>query len=171
MVVDRCVVLNGDYSYLNAVSWKKAICMLMKEKAEVLKWSDVELRNSEGQVITKVPLVMRLVRVVKMIYRNKVPYSKRNVFVRDGFKCAYCGKSSFKLTVDHVLPQSKGGKTTFENCVAACRPCNHKKGNRTPKEANMPLRRRPYTPTIYEFIRLKMKHYKIDEFLKDIGVY
>ena len=170
--MERCIVLNGDYSYLNVVSWKRAVCLMIKGKTEVLKWSDREIRNFEGEVITKVPLVMRLIKIVRMIYKNKVPYSKRNIFVRDNFQCMYCGtQQKIKLTIDHVIPRSRGGKSTFDNCVAACRPCNLKKGDRTPNEAKMFLRHQPFSPTIYEFIRLKMKHYKIDEFLKELGVY
>ena len=170
--MERCIVLNGDYSYLNVVSWKRAVCLMIKGKTEVLKWSDRAVRDANGNEVTKIPLVMRLVKIVRMIYKNKVPYSKRNIFVRDGYKCMYCGTTAkIKLTIDHVIPQAQGGKSNFDNCVAACRPCNHKKGHRTPSEAKMFLIRQPYTPTIYEFIRLKMKHYKIDEFLKELGVY
>ncbi len=170
--MERCIVLNGDYSYLNSVSWKRAVCLMIKGKTEVLKWSDRKIRNSEGQVITKVPLVMRLIKIVRMIYKNKVPYSKRNIFVRDGHQCMYCGtKKKIKLTIDHVIPRARGGKSSFDNCVACCRPCNLKKGHRTPNEAKMYLLHQPYSPTIYEFIRMKMKHYKIDEFLKELGVY
>jgi len=170
--VERCVVLNGDYSYLNVVSWKRAVCLMIKGKAEVLKWSDQEVRNCEGKVITKIPLVLRLIKIIRMIYKNKVPYSKRNIFVRDNFTCVYCGtKAKVKLTIDHVVPKSRGGKSDFDNCVASCRPCNLKKGSKTPNEAKMYMKTRPYSPTIYEFIRLKMKHYKIDEFLKELGVY
>jgi len=170
--VERCIILNGDYSYLNVVNWKRAVCLLMKGKTEVLKYSDKVIRNSDGEVIMKLPLVMRLIKIVRMIYRNKVPFSKRNIFVRDGYRCMYCGnRDKVKLTVDHIIPQSKGGKSTFDNRVAACRECNHKNYNRTPNEAKMYLIRQPYTPTIYEFIRLKMKQYKIDDFLKELGVY
>lgn len=170
--MERCVVLNGDYSYLNVISWKRAVCLLMKGKTEVLKWSDKEIRNSEGEVVTRLPLVMRLIKIIRMIYKNKVPYSKRNIFVRDNFTCMYCGsQDKGKLTVDHVIPQSRGGKSSFDNCVASCRQCNLDKGNKTPNEAKMYLLKRPYTPTIYEFIRLKMEHYKITEFLKELGVY
>jgi len=170
--VERCIVLNGDYSYLNVISWKRAVCLMIKGKTEVLKWSERELRNSEGKVITKIPLVMRLIKIVRMIYRNKVPYSKRNIFVRDNYQCMYCGiTDKVKLTIDHVIPKSRRGKSEFDNCVASCRPCNLKKGQRTPNEAKMYLKHLPYTPTIYEFIRLKMKHLKIDEFLKELGVY
>ena len=169
--MERCVVLNGDYSYLNVIPWKRAVCLMIKEKAEVLKYSDRFITNYEGDKKIQIPLVMRLIKVVRMIYKNKVPYSKRNIFVRDGYQCMYCGTKQQKLTVDHVVPRSQGGKSSFDNCVASCRPCNHRKGNRTPREAKMFLKRRPYTPTIYEFIRMKMKHYKIDEFLKELGVY
>lgn len=168
--MERCVVLNGDYSFLNVVNWKRAICLILKGKTEVLKFSDKEVRNGEGEVITKVPLVMRLIKLIRTIYRNKVPFSKNNVFTRDGFRCMYCGRSE-QLTIDHVIPQSKGGKTNFDNCVTACRPCNSKKDRRTPSEARMHLRRQPYAPTISEFLRLKMKKLRLDEFLTELGVY
>lgn len=169
--MERCIVLNGDYTYLNVIDWKRAVRLMIKGKTEVLKYSDRVLRNEDGDVIIKIPLVMRLIKMIRMIYKNKVPYSKRNIFVRDGFQCMYCGTKQNKLTVDHVIPSSKGGKTSFDNCVASCKKCNHTKGDRTPNEAKMYLIKRPYTPTIYEFIRLKMKHYKIDEFLKELGIY
>ena len=168
--MERCVVLNGDYSFLNVVNWKRAICLVLKGKTEVLKYSDRDIRNSEGEVIIKVPLVMRLIKLIRTIYRNKVPFSKNNVFSRDGFRCMYCG-SRDQLTVDHIIPQSRGGKTDFDNCTTACRPCNNKKDRRTPREAGMHLSRQPYAPTISEFLRLKMKQLKLDEFLVELGVY
>ena len=105
-----------------------------------------------------------------MIYRNKVPYSKRNIMVRDDHKCVYCGTEK-ELTIDHVIPISQGGKTSFENCVAACKTCNSKKGSRTPSEAKMYLRVQPYAPTISEFFRKKMKQLGLDIYLKELGVY
>ena len=169
--MDRCIILNGDYSYLNVVGWQQAIRLLFKEGIEVLKYSDRIVRSAGGQIF-RVPLVMRLIKVIRMIYRNRVPYKKSNVFVRDGFQCMYCGAHGrVKLNIDHVIPLSRGGKTNFENCVVACEKCNNKKGDKTPKEANMFLRRQPYVPTISEFLRLKMKYLKLDEVLKDLGVY
>ncbi len=110
--------------------------------------------------------------IVRMIYKNKVPFSKRNVLVRDSFTCMYCGASGkIKLDVEHIIPSSRGGKTTFDNCVASCKPCNSNKGSRTPSEAKMYLKRQPYTPTISEFIRMKMKQLKLDELLKELEVY
>lgn len=168
--MERCVILNGDYTFLNVVNWKRAINLMVKRKAEVLKYSDQVVRSGEGKVITRVPLVMRLMKIIRMIYKNRVPFSKRNIFVRDKFACAYCG-SNKNLTIDHIMPASRGGKTTFENCITACRPCNNKKGNRIPSEAKMYLSHQPYAPTISEFIRLKMKQLGIDKFLEEIGVY
>jgi len=168
--MDRCVILNGDYSFLNVVSWKRAISLYLKGKTEVLKFSDREIRNGEGEVVIKLPLVMRLIKFIRTIYRNKVPFSKNNVFTRDGFKCMYCGGSG-QLTIDHIIPQSRGGKTNFDNCTTACRPCNSKKDRRTPSEAKMHLSRQPYSPTISEFLMMKMKQLKLDEFLKELGVY
>ena len=168
--MERCVILNGDYTFLNVVNWKRAIRLMVKQKAEVLKYSKIPLRNCEGEIVTHVPLVMRLIKIIRMIYKNKVPFSKKNVFVRDKHKCAYCG-SGRELTVDHIMPASRGGKTNFDNCITACKPCNNKKDRKTPSEAKMYLSHQPYAPTISEFIRFKMKQLGVDKFLKEIGVY
>ena len=168
--MERCVILNGDYSFLNVVDWKRAICLMIKQKAEVLKFSNTPIRNGEGDIITHVPLVMRLIKIIRMIYKNRVPFTKKNIFIRDKYKCAYCGNGK-ELTVDHIIPTSRGGKNNFENCITACKPCNNKKDRRTPSEAKMYLSHQPYAPTISEFIRLKMKQLKVDKFLEEIGVY
>jgi len=105
-----------------------------------------------------------------MIYKAHVPYTKKNVIVRDNFKCVYCG-SDDNLTVDHILPVSRGGKTCFENCVASCQKCNNKKNNKTPSEAKMFMSKRPHSPTISEFFVMKMKNLGVDEFLRELGVY
>lgn len=169
--MDRCIVLNGDYTFLNTVSWKRAICLLLKEKAEVLKHSNKIIRNIKGEEIIKIPLVIKLIKIVRLIYRNRVPFSKRNIMVRDGYKCMYCGCTNTFLTIDHVIPISRNGKNTFENCTTACQPCNNKKGNRIPSEAKMFLIKQPHAPTISEFIKMKMKKLNIDNFLKELGVY
>jgi len=142
----------------------------MKGKTQVLKYSERVVRNSSG-IVMKIPLVMKLVKLVRSIYKSKVPFTKKNVFIRDKFRCVYCDTKDVRLTIDHVVPVSKGGRTNFDNCVASCKPCNSNKGNRTPSEARMFMKKRPYTPTIAEFIRLKMKQLGIDRFLVDLGVY
>jgi 5-methylcytosine-specific restriction endonuclease McrA len=166
--MERCIVLNGDYTFLNTVSWKRALRLQMNGKTEVLKYSDNELRCSNGSCF-KIPLVMRLIKLIRLIYKNKVPYSKKNVMIRDKNVCGYCG-SATNLTIDHIIPVSRGGKTNFENCVTACRSCNNRKGSRTPNEAGMFLNKRPVTPTISEFFRIKMKQLGVDTYLKELGV-
>jgi 5-methylcytosine-specific restriction endonuclease McrA len=166
----QTVVLNADFTYLNTVPWQRAVKLLVKEKAEALKEADRQIANAEGTCVLKVPLVLRLVQLVKTVYRNKVPYSRKNVFIRDNHTCQYCGTHE-RLSIDHVLPSSRGGKTTFDNCVASCVTCNIRKGNRTPDEAQMKLRKHPYEPTIIEFLTYKMKHTGVYSYLKGIKIY
>lgn len=167
----NCVVLNGDYTFINVIHWKRAVRLYFQDKCEVVKSSDKVLRGGDGSVVMKIPLVIRLIKVIRMVYKNRVPYSKKNVMIRDDHKCMYCGSKSKKLTIDHVIPVSRGGKTNFDNCVAACRPCNNYKDSRKPSEADMYLIRQPHTPTISEFFMLKCKQLKIHEYLKELGVY
>ena len=150
----QCILLNADYSFLSLVSWRRAMCLMVKEKVEVLKYSQRSVGCVEG-VRRAVPAVMRLIKLIRTIYRARVPFSKRNVLIRDRFHCAYCGASGGRLTVDHIVPRSRGGTTDFDNCVACCRRCNARKGNRTPHEARLALRVRPFQPTIAESNRSK----------------
>ena len=168
--MDQCVLLNADYTFLNVVNWKRAICLITKGKVQVLRHSERLIRTAEGLAV-KVPAVLRLIKLIRTLYINRVPFSKKNVLIRDGFKCAYCGGVKRKLTIDHIIPKSRGGKTDFENCVSSCKSCNNKKGNKTPSEANMYLKVKAYQPTIAEFLRLKVKKLGINKVLKDLGVY
>jgi 5-methylcytosine-specific restriction endonuclease McrA len=166
--MQRCVVLNADYSFLNVVDWRRAICLVVKEKVKVLKYGDAIIHC--GSTIMKVPAVIMLLKLVRHIYKSKVPFTKKNIFIRDRYECAYCGTKD-NLTIDHIIPQSRGGKTDFDNCVAACRPCNNLKNNRTPSEAKMFLRKKAYQPTIAEFLMIKLKQLGVVELLKEMGLY
>ena len=166
----HCVLLNADYTFLNLVNWKRAICLMAKGKVEVVKDSPKTIRNADGAEV-KIPAVMRLIKLIRTIYRTSVAFTKRNVLIRDHFRCAYCGASKEKLSIDHIIPKSKGGKMTFENCVAACRACNLKKGGRTPSEARMFLKIKPFQPTISEFLRLKFENLGIHDVLRELGVF
>jgi 5-methylcytosine-specific restriction endonuclease McrA len=166
----HCVLLNADFSFLNVIDWKRAMCMVAKGKVQVLRYSDRIVRCAEGAVC-KIPAVLKLTKLIRVLYRNRVPFSKRNVFIRDGFACAYCGWEAGKLTIDHIVPKSRGGRTSFENCVSACRPCNTRKGSRTPSEAKMYLKVRPYQPTISEFLRLKAAKLGINRVLREFGIF
>ena len=143
--------------------------LLFSEKAKVLKYSDRLIQGINK--VFRAPAVMVLVKVVRSVYRNRVPFTKKNVFLRDRHTCIYCGRQPNALTIDHVIPSSRGGKTDFDNCVTSCAPCNQRKGARTPREAGMHLSKMPYQPTITEFIRLRLQQSGADLFLKELGPY
>jgi len=159
------VLLNADYSFLNTVDYKKVMGFIAKGKIEIVKYSKKVIRTIDK--IIKVPSVVRLIKFIRTIYKTKVPYSKRNVFIRDGFKCAYCGAEKVTLTIDHVIPRSKGGKSCFENCIASCRPCNLKKGNKMCSEVKMFPNVRATAPTISEFLRLRMEKLGVEDIIKN----
>lgn len=98
------------------------------------------------------PSVIRLNDYINIPYK-KIILTRRNILKRDGHKCAYCGRADLPLTIDHIIPKSKGGDDSWENLVAACLPCNNRKGNRTLEESKMTLRIRPYTPNHILFIK------------------
>lgn len=165
-----CILLNQDYSFLNVLNWKRAMALMAKQKVQVLAYSDHIIRTAEG-ICFRIPAVLKLIKLIRTLYRSKVPFSKRNVLIRDGFRCAYCGEHQGKLTIDHVIPKSRGGKDNFDNCVACCRACNNRKGSKTPREAKLTLRCRPYEPTISEFFMMRAKKMGINDILRDFGVY
>ena len=105
------------------------------------------------------------------MFRVRVPFGKRNILIRDNFTCQYCGKKVKKLTIDHIIPKSRGGETSFENCVSSCKECNNRKGMKTPREAGMSLMKVPTQPTIMEFYMQQMKSMGIDKLLMSLGVY
>jgi hypothetical protein len=136
---------------------------MVKEKVEVIKATDKLLR-----VGFYLPKVVRLLKAINTNFNKKMPYSKQSVFIRDGYKCQYCGKelNVKNATVDHVLPTSKGGKSSFTNCVTACRVCNHWKGDKLISHTSMQLAKTPTHPTYSEFMYMKMVSIGIS--IKDI---
>jgi len=165
---DACVLLNGDYTFLGLVDWKKAMSMMFAEKVRVVKFSDRVIQGVNHAF--RVPAIAVLIKVVRSVYRGRVPFSRRNVLLRDQYACAYCGTRAKSITMDHVIPRSRGGKTDFDNCVACCRACNQKKGARLPREAGMSLRRRPWQPTIAEFIRIRLRQSGVYGMLVELGL-
>lgn len=140
------LVLNATYEPLSVVSLKRAVVLLLKEKAELLEAAETTLRACGLNM--PVPLVIRMVYYVRIPRAMTLPLSRRTVMARDQYTCQYCGAMPprTELTLDHVLPRSRGGRTEWENMVVACRACNQKKGNRTPREAQMLLKRAPRRP-------------------------
>lgn len=169
--MEKVILLNSDFGFLNVISWKRAIRLMVKGKVEIVKATDKILTNMEKTFKLIVPKVLRLIKLVRSVYKNRVPFSKKNVFIRDNFTCMYCGCKDQRLTIDHIIPKSRGGETDFDNCVASCKPCNNKKNDRLPSEAKMFLIKQPFQPTINEFFLIKMKRLGVYKTLKDLGVY
>ena len=148
----RVLVLNSSYEPLNVCTVRRAIVLLLKEKAEMLETGSRHL-HSESLTLPQ-PLVIRLVtyvRVPRDATRRRI--TRRAVFARDSWTCQYCGRTSH-LTVDHVMPRSRGGRSIWENIVTSCAPCNRRKGDRTPVEVNMHPRHKPKAPGPTVFIRV-----------------
>jgi 5-methylcytosine-specific restriction endonuclease McrA len=148
----RVLVLNASYEPLNVCTVRRAVVLVLKEKAELVETGSRFL-HSESMTLPH-PVVIRLVtyvRVPRDSSRRKI--TRRAVFARDSWTCQYCGRTSH-LTVDHVLPRSRGGTSVWENIVTSCAPCNRRKGNRTPVEVDMHPRRSPRAPGPTVFIRL-----------------
>ena len=146
------LVLNANYEPLNVCSTKRAVSMMISEKATMLE-------NGRGFIrsITMdfpAPSVIRLGRMIKRP-RPSVKLSKSEIFRRDAYVCQYCGKKTIELTIDHIVPRSKGGSHSWDNLITACPKCNTKKGAKTKKEANMELLSIPKTPSASAFYMFK----------------
>ncbi|NBU69895.1 MAG: HNH endonuclease [Bacteroidetes bacterium] len=142
----RTLLLNSTYEPLRVISWQRAVILWFEGKVEVVEeYSDFNLTSMTFNI--KCPAVVRLLAYVNG-NRNKVKFSRVNVFSRDKYSCQYCNAQpgSASLTYDHVIPRSKGGKTVWENIVTCCVSCNSKKADRTPAEARMTLRNKPVKP-------------------------
>ena len=153
MTKGRVLVLNATYEPLNVCTVRRALVLLLKGKAEVLEIGKGLLR-SETMELSR-PDVIRLVsyvRVPRDVHRRRI--TRRAVLARDDWTCQYCGDTRLKLTVDHVIPKSKGGGSEWENIVASCAPCNRQKGDRMPREAGMHPKKTPRAPAPNIFIRI-----------------
>ncbi len=146
----KVLVLNQDYSALTVCSVPKAFLLVYLKKADMVAESEHEKLRSITESFP-FPSVIRLHKYVYMPYRG-VMLSRQNIFRRDGNRCQYCG-SYDNLTLDHVMPKSRGGRTSWDNLISACRRCNAKKGDFTPEEAQMPLKVKPFKPSFVMFLR------------------
>lgn len=143
VIRERVLVLNQNYQPLNICDVRRAMCLLGKGKAEQVQVADDYIHTVSD--IFERPEVIRLVYMVRRpLHRRKL--SRREVFSRDGNQCQYCAGRGPVMTLDHVVPRSRGGLHTWDNVVAACRRCNHRKAGLTPKEAGLTLLRRPAEP-------------------------
>ena len=149
----RVLVLNASYEPINVCTVRRAAVLVLKSRAEMIERGEGALHSERMQLDR--PCVIRLVRYVRIprdVHRRKI--TRKAVLARDAYTCQYCGHEATSLTVDHVIPRSRGGQSIWENIVASCAPCNRKKGNRMPREARMHPSTRPKPPGPTVFIRI-----------------
>lgn len=162
-------VLNSDFAAINYISVKRAKHMIEKGKAIPV---DYQGSIKDRRQPSFVPKKILLCSLVSELYSKKLPWNKENMAYRDKDRCVYCGvKLPLKqIEIEHVHPQSRGGKTEWENVVSSCRPCNQKKADRTPEEAGMSYYRKsyaPYQPGLYEFIVKRCQKPELEEWFKN----
>ncbi|UCD37670.1 MAG: HNH endonuclease [Fidelibacterota bacterium] len=156
-ILNRYVlVLNQSYEPVMVTNAKRAVILMLLGKAEeVVNYQEVVHSPS---IQMPLPSIVRLSRYVR-VRDKEIVMTRKNVLKRDNHRCQYCGRSSVPLTLDHVVPKQRGGRDTWNNLVSACHPCNVRKGNRTPSEADMPLIRPPHKPSrITYFQKFVRKH-------------
>lgn len=182
------LVLNKLFMAVHVISVRRAFCLLCKDLAEVVNleegqftsydfgsWCEVSAYRAEnfrqeeddwvrtGNSQIQVPRVIRLLGYERMP-KHTVKFNRRNIFARDNNQCQYCGKkfATTELSLDHIVPRSQGGLSTWENIVCACLNCNVRKGGRTPKQAHMSLIRKPEKPKRSPMLNLKLTHKKYE---------
>jgi 5-methylcytosine-specific restriction endonuclease McrA len=128
---------------------------MSKNKVEVLKETQEVMYNG-----TFVPKVLRLFKTLSHVYGRRLQWSRNNIYIRDNYTCQYCGDHlhESKVTIDHVMPQSRGGKNTWENTVCSCYACNNAKADRTPEEAKLKLKTKPRAPMLLDFFTCKFSN-------------
>lgn len=181
------LVLNKLYMAIHIISVRRAFCLLCKDLAEVISMEDGQFatydfeswrevsefralhfeRNEDDDWIRTVDTQIQVPRVIRLMSYDRLPkqtvkFNRRNIFARDNNQCQYCGKKfpTSELSLDHVVPRSQQGKSTWENIVCACLDCNVRKGGRTPKQASMKLIREPVKPKRSPLLNLKMTNAK-----------
>ncbi len=149
--MQQVLVLNASFEPLNVCTVRRAHVLVFKGKAEVLEQLQQPLRSASDTYPW--PHVIRLLHYVRVPRSVKRKISRRALFARDGHRCVYCG-SAGRLTLDHVVPRSRGGDSVWENVVTSCAPCNLRKGNSLPEEAQMRMQVTPRMPTPALFVTL-----------------
>ena len=153
------LVLNQNYEAMSICNVQRAVILLFLGKAELVASKNSKKIRSVSREVP-FPTIVRLMIYIRVPYK-KIVLSRKNILRRDGYKCQYCSRGDVTLTIDHIVPKSKGGDDTWENLVAACVNCNNKKGDHTPEESKMTLHKKPTKPSHITF----MKHFvgKIDD--------
>lgn len=145
MDASSVLVLNQNYEPLNVCNVRRALILVLRGKAEVIESARSVFHTARATFV--LPSVIRLVHMIKRP-RPKIRLTRKEIFARDGWQCVYCGRATRDLTLDHVVPRHRGGPHTWDNLVAACRACNHRKAGRTPQEARMAMTHEPGMPRV-----------------------
>ena len=162
----RTLLLSQGYEPIRIIPWQRAMTLLTLAKVDVVEEYDAEIRGTS--LIIKVPAVVRLRRAFRR-FAKPVKFSRVNIYARDGYRCQYCGNkcSIDQLTYDHVIPRSRGGRTTWENIVSCCYMCNARKANRTPEEARMVLRTAPVRPAWIPAVQIRVSNHSVPDAWRD----
>lgn len=160
---EKVLILNQDFSAIAVCTVHKAFLLVYLDKAELINKADNCFLRTVDKAFP-VPSVIRLQRYVRVPYHG-ISLSRHNVLRRDNYSCQYCGAVK-NLTLDHLLPRSRGGETNWQNLVTACMRCNTRKGDRTPEEAGLKLIRKPVRPTLQSFLQLHLNTHN-----QDWGIY
>jgi 5-methylcytosine-specific restriction endonuclease McrA len=162
----RTLLLSQGYEPIQIISWQRAITLLTLDKVEVVEHYDAEIRAVS--LVVKVPAVIRLRKAYRRHVRP-VKFSRVNIYARDGHRCQYCGVRCTidELTYDHVMPRSRGGRTTWDNIVSCCCACNARKANRTPAEARMVLRAVPVRPAWIPAVQIRVSARSVPDAWRD----
>ena len=146
----KALVLNLDYTPITVCTVQRAFLLVYLRKADLIRANSEYSFHTVSDTFT-MPSVIKLNRYISIPYKGVI-LTRENVFKRDGFKCQYCGTEK-ELTLDHLIPKARGGKTSWNNLVTACKSCNSKKGNYLPEEAGLELPIRPYRPSYIMYLK------------------
>ncbi len=146
----KALVLNLDYTPITVCTVQRAFLLVFLNKAELIKTNSSLTFHTVNKTFS-MPSVIKLTRYINVPYKGVV-LSRENVFKRDRFQCQYCGTSK-ELTLDHLIPKAKGGKTTWNNLITACKRCNSRKGNGSLEEAGFQLTYRPFRPSYIMYLK------------------
>lgn len=174
------LVLNRLWQAVNVCSARRAFCLLYSGQAQVVESDETGYQtfnfdqwhnrssaadHPEEEMVRTIRFKIRIPRIIVLLMFDRLPkkevkLTRQNVFERDNYTCQYCGKKGDRkdLNIDHVVPRDKGGKTTWENVVCSCIPCNTRKGNRLPHEIGMKLARKPKKPKVRPFLQFQLHH-------------
>ena len=162
----RTLLLTQGYEPIKIIPWQRAMTLLTLDKVEVVEEYDKAIRGTS--MIVNVPAVVRLRKAFRR-FAKPVKFSRVNIYARDEYRCQYCGVkcSIVQLTYDHVVPRSRGGRTSWDNIVSCCYACNARKANRTPAEAKMVLRSTPVRPTWMPAIQIRVSTKSVPDAWRD----